>query len=194
VAPVSSAVGSSASAVFAYDSLSENVITLKREMFYEITGVFLNPSVSFVKTVLPYQSRRASLSQHSFAAGQSSTAVCQHISCSSLRSSADVSRYMQPRQPSPTACAFLHIFRPFGIVCCRYLAVTFVTCGYWPCYTDTGHVNMDTGHVIQILAILYRYWPYYADTGHVNTDTGHVNTDTGHVIQILAILYRYWPC
>jgi hypothetical protein len=84
VAPVSSAVGSFASAVFAYDSLSENVITLKREMFYEITGVFLNLNVSFVKTVLPYQHRRASLSQRSFAAGRSSTAVCQDISCSSL--------------------------------------------------------------------------------------------------------------
>jgi hypothetical protein len=50
---VSSAVGPSASAVLAYDSLSENVINLKREMFYEITVIFLNPTVSFVKTVLP---------------------------------------------------------------------------------------------------------------------------------------------
>ena len=113
MASVSSALGPSASAVPAYDSLSENVVTLKREMFYEITRIFLNPSVSFVKTVLPYQRRQANLSQRSFAAGRSSTAVCQHISCCSV-SSADVSLYMQPRQPSPTACDFPHI--PFDVV------------------------------------------------------------------------------
>ena len=156
-------------------------------MFYEITRIFLNPSVSFVKTVLPYQRRQANLSQRSFAAGRSSTAVCQHISCCSV-SSADVSLYMQPRQPSPTACDFPHI--PFDVVWCRYLAVTFFTRGYWPCYTD-----------IYLLHVTCGYWPCYTATGHVNTDTGHVNTDTGHVIQILAmlirilvILYGYWPC
>jgi hypothetical protein len=85
-------------------------------MFYEITGIFLNASVRFVKTVLPYQRRRASLSQRSFPAGRSSTAVSIFRAALSVLSSADVSHYMQPRQPSPTACDFPHILPPFDAV------------------------------------------------------------------------------
>jgi len=58
---------------------------------------------------------------------------------------------------------------------------------------DTGHVIQILAMLIWILATLYRYWPYYTDTGHIMQILATLIQILATLIQILAMLYRYWP-